>query len=252
MLVEARGLSVRYGNYEALSGVDLDVAAGDFLAVVGPNGSGKSTLVRAILGLVPASSGTVRIGGFPPTEATRRRSIGYLPQKSSYADPRFPATVREVVASGLRRGAAGGKASVQEVLDLLRVADLSELRIGTLSGGQQQRAHLARALVGGPELLILDEPTGALDPESRECFYATLNDINERGVAVLIVSHDLVAVSRAARTVLYLDRVALYSGSLAGFQARAPEHYFGGSVHRHGDAEGRGPAVAKGACRGDS
>jgi zinc transport system ATP-binding protein len=274
-LLEARGLAVRYGAYEALSGVDLDLSGGDFLAVVGPNGSGKSTLVRALLGLLPIASGTVLLGGLPPAAALRKHAVGYLPQKSSYADPRFPASVREVVASGLgatagrgarsrlgaigpdapgggrHGGRAGERAAVDRALDLLRVFELSELRIGTLSGGQQQRVHLARALVRGPELLLLDEPTGALDPESRECFFATLAEINEEGVGVLIVSHDLLAVSKAARSVLYLDRRPLYYGAIAGFQERAPEHYFGGAVHEHGSEAAAARPGTKGACPAD-
>lgn len=230
-IAKIEGMSVRYGSYEALDNVEFSIEKGDFIAVVGPNGSGKSTLVKAMLGLERPSAGKIELFGLPPAEALAKHSVGYLPQKSTYADPRFPATVREVVASGLSRR---DPVATADAMDLLRVAALADLRIGTLSGGQQQRVHLARALVRRPEFLILDEPTGALDPESRDCFYSTLKELNDEGVAILIVSHDLDAVSRSAGKVLFLDRRMLYWGDIAGFRARTPDHYFGGEgAHRH-------------------
>lgn len=246
-LVLARGLSVRYGSYEALREVDFALEPGGFLALVGPNGSGKSTLVRALLGLVEPAAGEVLLHGKPPAEALREFPVGYLPQKSSYADPRFPATAREVVASG-QRGRKPDPRAVEEAMRLLRVEGLARRRVGSLSGGQQQRVHLARALVDKPSLLVLDEPTGALDPESRGCFYETLAELNEGGVAILIVSHDLEAVGNYARSLLYLDRSPIYFGSVEGFGERAPAHYFAGE-HHHGPVEAQG--LAKGACRAD-
>lgn len=230
-IVEARDLSVRYGGYEALSGISFSMERGDFVAVVGPNGSGKSTLVKAILGLIEPSSGSVTLYGKPPSRSLREHPVGYLPQKSTYVDPRIPATAREVVGSGLKRGNA---AAVDAAMELLRVSDLAGLRVGTLSGGQQQRVHLARALVRKPEFLVLDEPTGALDPESRDCFHTTLHELNDEGIAILIVSHDIEAVARSAGKVLFLDRTILYWGGVDGFRERSPQHYFGGKgTHEH-------------------
>ncbi len=236
-IIAVRGLSVRYGSWLALEGIDFSLASADFTAVVGPNGSGKSTFIRTLLGLVPPSAGSVELFGLPPAKALARHPVGYLPQKSSFAEANFPATVREVVGSGLPYR---DNEAVDHALAMLRIADLSAERIGTLSGGQQQRAHLARALVRKPEFLILDEPTGALDPESRDCFYATLDELNENGVAILIVSHDLDAVERSATRVLYLDRRPLYWGSIEGYRHREPGHYFDDGerdahlgLHRH-------------------
>jgi zinc transport system ATP-binding protein len=246
-VIEAHGLCVRYGHESALEGVELEVPAGDFLAVVGPNGSGKTTLVRAILGLVPAHSGTVLLHGLPPERATRAHPVGYLPQALSFADSRFPATVREVVGSGLvgrRMPQSNGKAApspereVERVLDLLKIRSLAARRVGTLSGGQQQRTHLARALVTRPRILVLDEPTGALDPESRDCFFETLAGVNkEGGVTIVMVSHDVASVARAARTILYLDRTPRYYGPAEDWERRAGGHYFGAG-HHHGRAGG--------------
>lgn len=236
-IAQARNLTVRYGGYTALEDVGFSLESGDFAAIVGPNGSGKSTLVKALLGLVRPASGTVTVFGLPPGEATRRHPVGYLPQQASFAEASFPATVREVVASGLPYR---DMAAVEEAMVLLRVDSLASARVGTLSGGQQQRTHLARALARKPEFLILDEPTGALDPESRECFYSTLNELNEGGVAILIVSHDLDAVSRRAGKVLLLDRRALYWGDVEGFRNREPGHYFAdGSAYLHSHGHGR-------------
>jgi zinc transport system ATP-binding protein len=236
MVIEARELTVTYGPYTALQDVSFTVERGDFLAVIGPNGSGKTTLIRAILGLVQAARGTILLNGLSPAAATRQEGVGYLPQKAALSDPRFPATVHEVILSGLalHRGEARPETEVRQAMQLLRVGGLGGRRVGELSGGQQQRVHLARALVRRPRLLVLDEPTGALDPESRECFYETLVDINaQQGVTVILVSHDIESVSRAARSVLYLDRALRFHGSVEDFTAKAGEHYFG-EGHRHG------------------
>ncbi|MDR1625101.1 MAG: metal ABC transporter ATP-binding protein [Spirochaetia bacterium] len=235
--IAVRDLCVRYGQYEVLSGIDFTVPAGDFLAIAGPNGSGKTTLVKTLAGLLPAAKGEIV---FAPGI-----KLGYLPQKTAYADPRFPATVREVVASGIaarktfpRRLIPHDKERIEDALGLLQIEDLADKRIGRLSGGQQQRVHLARALVDNPSLLILDEPTGALDPRSRECFYSTLLHLNrQHGVSIVIVTHDVHAIGEYAASVLYLDRKVLFHGPLAEFEMDAtPQHYFG--MHRrHGNHE---------------
>jgi zinc transport system ATP-binding protein len=194
---------------------------------VGPNGSGKTTLIKTLVGLVPAAAGKVI---FAPGVR-----LGYLPQKALYADPRFPATVREVVASGLiarpfpRRLTPHDREQVGDALSLLQIEDLADKRIGRLSGGQQQRVHLARAMVDNPSLLILDEPTGALDPHSRECFYSTLAHLHSHhGVTIIIVTHDSHSIGDYAASILFLDRKVLFYGPMKSFEADArQEHYFG-------------------------
>jgi zinc transport system ATP-binding protein len=227
-IVTVRSLHVRYGQYEILTGINFAVPAGDFLAVVGPNGSGKTTLIKTLVGLVPAASGQVILA--PGVK------LGYLPQKAAYADPRFPAAVREVVASGLiarrpfpRRLTAHDQTQITDTLALLQIEDLADKRIGRLSGGQQQRVHLARAMVDNPSLLILDEPTGALDPHSRECFYSTLVHLrSHHGVTIIIVTHDSHSIGDYAASILFLDRKVLFHGPMAAFEADArQEHYFG-------------------------
>jgi zinc transport system ATP-binding protein len=227
-LITFRGLYVRYGQYEILSAIDLAIPEGDFLALAGPNGSGKTTLIKALVGLLPAAKGEILLA--PGLK------LGYLPQKASYTDPRFPATVREVVASGLgaRRFLTRGRRTrdnerIENALILLRIEDLADKRIGRLSGGQQQRVHLARALVDSPSLLVLDEPTGALDPQSRECFYSTLAHLNSRhGVTIVIATHDNRSIGEYAHSILYLDRRVVFYGPLADFEgSSAARQYFG-------------------------
>lgn len=226
-LIAVENLAVNYGDFRALHDVSFSVDQGDFLAVVGPNGSGKSTLIKAMSGLLTPSEGFIK-------KADKLRQIGYLPQKSTYADPRFPATVREIVASGLlgnkkfpRFLKSEDHDAVDKALKLLKIVDLKNKRIGHLSGGQQQRALLARALVSNPSVLILDEPTGALDPTSRDCFYSTLQEMNqEHSVTIIIVSHDTHEIGNFAKRILFLDRQVLYFGDFDGFSESSVAHYF--------------------------
>ena len=216
-IVEIKNVSVRYGGVEALSGVTIDVEAGDYVGIVGPNGSGKTTLVRAILGLVPFEGKILFGGGRRLFEFTSGQHIGYLPQKMSSLDQRFPATAMEIVVSGVycckrfpKRLTHEDYAAAVEAMKALGVEDLAGRNIGKLSGGQQQRVLLARALVHHPRLLILDEPTVALDSRSRESFYLTVEKLNkDQGVTVIIVSHDLETVRKYANKVIHLDREVL-------------------------------------------
>jgi zinc transport system ATP-binding protein len=230
-IITVRSLCVRYGAYEALSEIDLDVPRGDFLAVAGPNGSGKTTLIKTIVGLLSPARGEVWLA--------QGVKLGYLPQKTAFADPRFPATVREIVTSGLAAGKAFARRlgreeeeQVENALKLLQIEELAAKRIGKLSGGQQQRVHLARALVDVPTLLVLDEPTGALDPQSRECFYSTLQHLNrQHKVTIIIVTHDSHTLSGYASSLLYLDRKIIFHGKPDSFEEELPrQHYFG--VHQ--------------------
>lgn len=226
-LISVENLAVNYGDFRALHDVSFSIDQGDFLAVVGPNGSGKSTLIKSMSGLLKPSEGIIK-------KAESLTHIGYLPQKSTYADPRFPATVKEIVASGLlgtkkfpRFLNNSDHEAVNKALKLLKIEDLAYKRIGHLSGGQQQRALLARALVSKPSILILDEPTGALDPTSRDCFYSTLQEMNKNhSVTIIIVSHDSHEIGNFAKRILFLDRQVLYFGDFDGFSESNVAHYF--------------------------
>jgi len=218
-LIELRRVDVRFDERLALDGVDLDVEPGDILGVIGPNGSGKTTLLRVMLGLLPASAGTVRLFGTEPAAFREWHRLGYVPQRASI-DPGLPATVSEVVGTGLvsrlgvlRRARAPDRARVREALEQVGMAQHGAARIGTLSAGQQQRVLIARALASAPELLVLDEPTEGIDPEAQAAFYALLHTLNrEQGVTLVMVSHDIAAVAREVTKLACLNRRLVYHG----------------------------------------
>lgn len=206
-LVEVRDLSFGYGSSQpVLEDVDLAVGGRDFLALVGPNGGGKTTLLKLVLGLLRPWRGEVvrRLSG-------RRGSMGYVPQFSTF-DRDFPLRVESLVLMG-RLGMSGllrpyrrtDRRRVAEVLDRLRLSALARLPIGELSGGQLQRVLIARALAGDPEILLLDEPTASVDPESREVLGAVLSELNAR-IPVVVVTHDASALSRQVTRVAFVNR----------------------------------------------
>jgi zinc transport system ATP-binding protein len=213
-VVAVRNLFVAYEDKLALEDVSLDINSGEFWGILGPNGSGKTTLLRTMVGLLSPLAGTVTLFGQPSTHLNEaRQRIGYVPQ-NSVIDPQFPIRVREVVLLG-RCGIIGlGKRpkkidheAVDHALELVDLQDLSQRQIGQLSGGQRQRVLIARALALMPELLLLDEPTAALDVGASESFYAWLHQMHTKLKSTLvIVSHDVGVVSRYVTAVACLNR----------------------------------------------
>jgi zinc transport system ATP-binding protein len=246
-VISVKNVSVRYQAAEVVSDVSFDVAAGDYLGVVGPNGSGKTTLIRALFSLIPCTKGTISLFGQSLQGFREWHRIGYLPQKMVFSNPYFPATVREIVAMGLlgrkkfpKRIDRSDNLAIAKVLELLDIAKIKDARIGELSGGQHQRVLLARAMVAEPQILVLDEPTTALDPEAREKFIAVLQELNEKsGVSVVLVTHDIMSVGRYASKLLYLDRKLIFYGRFEEFCASSEvTNYFGEFAqhvicHRH-------------------
>ena len=241
------GLGFSYNSAAVLNDISFRVRAGDYLGIVGPNGSGKSTLIRAVLGLVEPERGTLSIFGSPLSRFKEWRRIGYLPQRLKFFNPNFPATVEEIVRLGLLAGKQlprvakkGDEAAVEKTLGLLGITGIRKKLIGDLSGGQQQRVLLARAVVSEPELLILDEPTTALDPETRENFYTLLEQLNrEQGITVILVTHDTWSIGKYANRFLYLDKRVIFDGTFDDF-CHSPEmtSFFGENAqhlicHRH-------------------
>ena len=194
-------LSVAYSGREVLTDVSLTLCRRDFVGVIGPNGGGKTTLMRAILGLVRPSAGTVQF--FREGQAVPRLRIGYLPQYNAL-DHRFPITVREVIESGLL-GTATSHTDADTLLQFLDLTPLAQRPISALSGGQLQRALLGRALIAEPELLILDEPNTYLDGRSTTRLYDLLGEVNRRA-AILLVSHDVGSVLHNVRQVACVAR----------------------------------------------
>lgn len=235
-VVEVRQLSVTMQNVEVLSGITFDVHQGEYLGIVGPNGSGKTTLIRCILNLVSETAGSVRLLGQDHRQFLDWRDIGYVPQVSNANHRAFPATVSEVVSSGLlalkrfpRRIGRTERQAVDSVLSLLEIADLRDSMIGRLSGGQRQRVLLARALVADPQVIFLDEPTAALDPVVRDRFYAILARLHrEEHKTLVIVTHDTGTIGRYATKLLYLDRRVVFFGGFDEFcQSEEMTRYFG-------------------------
>ncbi|MEN6559727.1 MAG: ABC transporter ATP-binding protein [Acidobacteriota bacterium] len=224
-LVELRDVSFSYDGAPALIDVNLTIKKGDFLAVIGPNGSGKTTLVKLILGLLRPSKGRVELFGHPPGEFTAWDKIGYVPQKATHVDPYFPASVEEVVRMALLAGGrlkrlAGREARerVRRALDVVGMAEFAKASIGRLSGGQQQRVFIARALVTGPRILFLDEPTTGVDAETQTAFYDLLDRLNRtQGLTIVLVTHDIGIVNKHVNRVACVNQRLVYHGDHEGF-----------------------------------
>lgn len=224
-LLAVTDLSLSFNSLEVLKNISFRVRSGDYLGIVGPNGSGKSTLVRAILGLMAPQQGKVALFGEPLADFRDWRKIGYLPQRLKSFNQNFPATVEEIVGLGLlarkgfpKRRAREDVVAIDQTLAHMGIADLKRRLFGDLSGGQQQRALLARALVSEPELLILDEPTTALDPETRENFYQLLKHVNqEHKTTIILVTHDTWSIGNYASRFLYIDKKVIFDGSFDDF-----------------------------------
>jgi len=201
----ALGLVKRYGDAEALRGVDVRVDEGELVGLLGPNGAGKSTLVKIACGLVHPSSGSAEVDGAPAGSARARAAIGYLAELF-----RFPGWYSADELLGLHQrltGSSGGRGERNELLELVGLAEARDRRVEAMSKGMQQRLGIAQALVGSPRLLLLDEPTSALDPVGRRTVRELLEELRRRGVAVLLNSHLLSEVE------LVCDRVViLYDG----------------------------------------
>lgn len=249
ILLQAEHLHIAYDGSEILRDISFRVESGDYLGIVGPNGSGKSSLIRAMLGLIPVTSGEIRLFGEPLAHFRDWPKIGYLPQRLNFANPHFPATVEEIVRLGLigkngpkGRLSTGETQQVEEILTRMGIIDQRRQLIGHLSGGQQQRALLARALVSRPALLLLDEPTTALDPETREDFYAIISELNrEMGTAIILITHDTWNIGQYAQRFVYLDKAVVFDGTFAEFCSSAEMTSFFGEhsnktiYHQHGE-----------------
>ena len=239
-VIQTNSLSVNYDKSEAVSNISFSIERGDFVGLAGPNGAGKTTLVKAILGLLPLSKGSIELFGQSQKEYTDWGKIGYLPQKASTINPLFPATVQEIVTLGLLSGQNYPKRlsktdveQTDKVLHELDIFDLKKLMFSELSGGQQQKVLLARALVSQPEALIFDEPSTALDPESRETFFKMLERLNkEKGITILFITHDTGYIGQYANKLMYIDKNLIYYGMFSDFcRSEKMNTYFGTYEH---------------------
>jgi ABC-2 type transport system ATP-binding protein len=214
------GVHHRYGLVQALAGVELDVTPGECVALLGPNGAGKTTLIGLATGLLAVQEGEVRVCGEDPRRAATRRHLGVVQQSMG-----FPRT--ETVAE-LVRGAAvrAGKpaAAAGPVLTEVGITELARRRAGRLSGGQQQRVALAMALVGDPDLLLLDEPTVGLDVMARRGFWRTIAARRDAGVGIVLTTHIVEeAAAVADRVVVLHDGSVVAVDTPDGLRALLPD-----------------------------
>jgi zinc transport system ATP-binding protein len=231
--VELTDVDFGYTATPVLTDISLRVDAGEYVAIVGPNGSGKSTLLKLVLGLLSPDEGSARLFGEAATSFDDGARIGYVAQQAS-ASKEMPITVREVVKMGRFAHVGFGRlgeadwAIVDDALDTVGMTPFANRRITQLSGGQRQRAFIARALASEAELLVLDEPTVGVDVESVDAFYDLLERLNEEGITVLLIEHDIGAVVEHADRVVCLNRELYFDGPTDEFaESDALKRVFG-------------------------
>ncbi|HIE33102.1 MAG TPA: metal ABC transporter ATP-binding protein [Thermodesulfobacteriaceae bacterium] len=242
-LVEVEKVTFSYNGENVLEEVSLKLFAGDFCALIGHNGSGKTTLLKIIVGLLKPQQGRVRLFGKEIENFHEWWRIGYVPQKvTSLVDPVLPLTVAETVGLGLQGKPKSHGFSKKEVilsaLERVGLADKADKLLRELSGGQQQRVFLARALVGQPQILLLDEPTTGVDFTAQERFYELLGRLNREGLTILIITHDIAVVDRHVKQVACLNRKLVFHGRHEDF-CKNPEvcrlipgpHHLVGHLH---------------------
>lgn len=208
--IRARGLSKRFGALVAVDRVDLTVPRAHVYGFLGPNGSGKSTTIRMLCGLLTPSEGEIEVLGLrvPEQAEALRRRIGYMTQKFSLFEDLSVRENLEFLAAVQDIPKAQAAARIDELLAQYRFGDRQKQLAGTMSGGQKQRLALAGAVIHRPELLFLDEPTSAVDPESRRDFWETLFDLADAGTTILVSTHYMDEAERCHRIAI-LDRGAL-------------------------------------------
>lgn len=204
-LLEVKDLAVGYDSRSVLNHLNFCVNEGDYLCIVGENGSGKSTLIKTILKLQNPISGEVIYG-----DGLVANEIGYLPQQT-VVQKDFPASIREVVMSGLQ-GRKGLKAfytkqdreTAERNMERMGILEIADKCYRDLSGGQQQRVLLARALCATQKMLLLDEPVSGLDPQVTGEMYSLIKKLNDEGITILMVSHDIQAAIKYASHILHV------------------------------------------------
>jgi manganese/zinc/iron transport system ATP- binding protein len=233
--LEIHDLTVAYHKKPVLWGVDLAVPRGKLVGIVGPNGAGKSTLIKAAMGLLPVSSGWVKVFGEPVAKNFRR--VGYVPQRES-VDWDFPVSVMDVVLMG-RYGRLGlfrrpGKADrdiARECLDKVKMLPYANRQISNLSGGQQQRVFLARALAQESDLYFMDEPFAGVDAATEAAIVELLHEIKARGKTLMVVHHDLPTARSYFDMLLLLNmRVVAFGPTDAVFTHELLQNTYGGRL----------------------
>ncbi|MBQ4528969.1 MAG: metal ABC transporter ATP-binding protein [Clostridia bacterium] len=219
-LITLENVTMSYEGVKVIDSLNLTVESGDYLCVVGENGSGKTTLLRGLLGLKKLDGGNICF-----SDGLKAEKIGYLPQQTEVQKD-FPASVREVVRSG-RIGtspfklfySAEDKRIAEDAMEKLEIKDLAKKCYHDLSGGQQQRVLLARAICASEKLLILDEPVSGLDSNATDEMYDVIKRLNNDGMTVIMISHDIDKVIKNSKHILHLgQQKALFVGKTEDYK----------------------------------
>lgn len=233
--LEVHDLSVAYHRKPVLYGVDLAIPQGQLVGIVGPNGAGKSTFIKAVMGLLPTTSGWVKI--FGESYAKNCRRVGYVPQRES-VDWDFPVNVMDVVLMGrygrLRLGQRPTKRDheiARECLEKVQMLPFAKRQIGALSGGQQQRVFLARALAQESDLYLMDEPFVGVDAATEAAIITVLRELKQRNKTVLVVHHDLTTAKEYFDMLILLNmRVLAFGPTSEVFTAEMLQKTYGGRL----------------------
>lgn len=208
------GYSLKSATVE---GVNLTIRSGQFMGLLGPSGSGKTTLLKIITGLIKPWHGSITFGNNSATYS-HKIIIGYVPQVES-VDWNFPVTVREVVAMGIWNQSGftpwlvkNAKEEIDNLLKSLGILEFGSRQISELSGGEQQRVFLARALIRNPDILLLDEPTSGVDYNTKEKILGNLNDLNLKGMTIILTTHDLSGMARRLPWVVCVNHSIIAEG----------------------------------------
>lgn len=213
-IIEVKNLNFSYNNISVLENISFAIEPGDYVGILGPNGGGKTTLLKILVGLLKPKSGEIKIFGQDLNKIKNRSVIGYVPQRIAQDNVAFPATVYEIVESGLitKKGLWGNISpadhdAIEHALQITNITDLKYRLMSQLSGGQRQRVYLARSLASDPKILILDEPFVGVDPNSQKDFYNFLKNLNtKQGITILIVSHDIDTITSEIKSILALNQ----------------------------------------------
>ena len=210
-LIRATHLSVGYGANTVARNINFEVNEGDYLCIIGSNGAGKSTLIKTLLGFIPKTDGLLET-------SLKENEIGYLPQQTDIQRD-FPASVKEIVLSGRLDNSfrpfytKKDKEIAKTNMEKMKIYDLKDRSYKTLSGGQQQRVLLARALCSTKKILLLDEPVTGLDPDMTKLMYGLIKDLNNEGISIIMISHDLDATTEYASHILRIGQNPFFGTS---------------------------------------
>ncbi len=234
-VLEVHDLTVSYEKKPVLWGVDLTVPYGALCGIIGPNGAGKSTLIKSIMGLIPLSSGYIKL--FDQELGKVRKRVSYVPQRES-VDWDFPASVLDIVLMGryaqlglLKRPRKADKEAALKALELVGMTPYAKRQISQLSGGQQQRVFLARALTQNADIYFMDEPFAGVDAATEKAIIKILKDLSKEGKTVIVVHHDLQSVETYFDWVILLNLRLVASGPVKeAFSPELLEETYGGKL----------------------